>query len=111
MAIVEHDALESVTGSPQGQPTGEVIQPVPFKKKPTSGGTVIGHTESKLFVEGLIELAQASTGLTDLANLWKQNQGRIDQIKGTEPDLFKALQKAFAEIKKQLSETIGATDE
>lgn len=103
LAIVEHDALESVTGSPQGQPTGEVIQPVPSKKK-----TVIGHTESKLFMEGLIELAQASTSLTDLANLWKQNQGRIDQIKGEEPDLFKGLQKAFAEIKKQLSESIGA---
>ena len=100
MAIVEHDALESVTGSPQGQPTGEVIQPVPSKKKES--------TESKLFVEGLIELAQASTGLTDLANLWKQNQGRIDQIKGEEPNLFKGLQTAFAEIKKQLSENIGA---
>jgi len=104
LAIVEHDALESVTGSPQGQPTGEAIQPVPNKKP------VVGHTESKLFVEGLIELAQASTGLTDLANLWKQNQGRIDQIKGEEPNLFKGLQKAFAEIKKQLSESIGATN-
>lgn len=102
LAIVEHDALESVTGSSQGQPTGE-SQPVPSKKK-----TVIGHTESKLFIEGLIELAQASTSLTDLANLWKQNQGRIDQIKGEELDLFKGLQKAFAEIKKQLSESIGA---
>jgi hypothetical protein len=106
MAIVEHDALESVTGSPQGQPTGEVIQPVPSKKR-----TVVGHTESKLFVEGLVELAQASAGLTDLANLWKQNQGRIDQIKAEEPDLFKGLQKAFAEIKKQLSESIGASNE
>jgi hypothetical protein len=105
MAIVEHDALESVTGSPQGQPTGEVIQPVPSKKQ------IVGHTESKLFVEGLIELAQASTTLTDLAKLWKQNQGRIDQIKAEEPTLFKGLQKAFAEIKKQLSESIGASNE
>jgi len=104
MAIVEHDALESVTGSPQGQPTGEVIQPVPSKKQ------IVGHTESKLFVEGLIELAQASTTLTDLAKLWKQNQGRIDQIKDEESNLFKGLQTAFAEIKKQLSENIGATD-
>jgi len=103
MAIVEHDALESVTGSPQGQPTGE-SQPVPNKKP------IVGHTESKLFVEGLIELAQASTTLTDLAKLWKQNQGRIDQIKDEESTLFKGLQKAFAEIKKQLSESIGATD-
>jgi hypothetical protein len=111
MAIVEHDALESVTGSPQGQPTGktESNEPVPFKR--AAGGVIAGHTESKLFVEGLIELAQASTGLTDLANLWKQNQGRIDQIKGEEPTLFKGLQKAFAEIKKQLSESIGASNE
>lgn len=106
MSIVEHDALESVTGSPQGQPTGETTQPVPSKKR-----AVVGHTESKLFVEGLVELAQASAGLTDLANLWKQNQGRIDQIKAEEPSLFKGLQGAFAEIKKQLSENIGASDE
>ena len=111
MAIVEHDALESVTGSPQGQPTGKPYptEPVPFKR--AAGGVIAGHTESKLFVEGLIELAQASTGLTDLANLWKQNQGRIDQIKAEEPSLFKGLQKAFAEIKKQLSESIGASNE
>ena len=106
MSIVEHDALESVTGSPQGQPTGETTQPVPSKKR-----AVVGHTESKLFVEGLVELAQASAGLTDLANLWKQNQGRIDQIKAEEPSLFKGLQGAFAEIKKQLSESIGASNE
>ena len=111
MAIVEHDALESVTGSPQGQPTGQQFEPVPYKKKPVSGGAVVGHTESKLFTEGLIELAQASAGLTDLSNLWKQNQGRIDQIKQTDPDLFKGLQTAFAEIKKQLSENIGASNE
>ncbi len=75
MAIVEHDALESVTGSPQGQPAGEVIQPVPSKKQSA------GNSDSRLFVEGLVELAQASTGLTDLANLWKGSQGlsfRID---------------------------------
>ena len=105
MSIVEHDSLESVTGSPQGQPTGEVIQPVPSKKQST------GNSDSRLFVEGLVELAQASTGLTDLANLWKQNQRRIDQIKAEEPSLFKGLQIAFAEIKKQLSSSIGASNE
>jgi len=105
MAIVEHDALESVTGSPQGQPAGEVIQPVPSKKQSA------GNSDSRLFVEGLVELAQASTGLTDLANLWKQNQRRIDQIKAEEPSLFKGLQIAFAEIKKQLSSSIGASNE
>jgi len=105
MAIVEHDALESVTGSPQGQPAGEVIQPVPSKKQSA------GNSDSRLFVEGLVELAQASAGLTDLANLWKQNQRRIDQIKAEEPSLFKGLQIAFAEIKKQLSSSIGASNE
>lgn len=103
MAVVEHDALESVTGSPQGQPTG-ASPPVAHKSSKTS-------PEDGLFVEGLIELAQASTGLTDLANLWKTNQKRIDDVKVHDQDLFKTLQKSFAEIKKQLSETVGATNE
>ena len=101
MAIVEHDALESVTGSPQGQPTGKT-EPVPAAPKPTAR-----NTESTLFAEGLMELAQASAGLTDLSNLWKQNQGRIDQIKTEDPALFKALQNSFAEIKQQHSAKIG----
>jgi hypothetical protein len=101
MAIVEHDALESVTGSPQGQPTGKT-EPVPTTSKP-----VVRNTESTLFAEGLMELAQASAGLTDLSNLWKQNQGRIDQIKTEDPALFKALQNSFAEIKQQHSAKIG----
>jgi len=103
MAIVEHDALESVTGSPQGQPTGK-SEPVPFDQ-------TVNKTDSRIFVEGLVELAQASAGLTDLANLWKQNQGRIDQIKAEDKNLFKGLQGAFAEIKKQLSNNIGASNE
>jgi hypothetical protein len=65
------------------------------------------NTESTLFAEGLMELAQASAGLADLSNLWKQNQGRIDQIKTEDPALFKALQKSFAEIKQQHSAKIG----
>jgi hypothetical protein len=102
LAIVEHDALESVTGSPQGQPTGQKIEPVPYKAV---------DPEAALFAEGLIELASASTQLAELSNLWKHNQKRIDAIKASDSNLFAKLQQAFAESKKTLAEKIGATNE
>jgi len=104
MAIVEHDALESVTGSPQGQPTGQKIEPVPYKATKVD-------PEAALFAEGLIELASASTQLAELSNLWKHNQKRIDAIKASDSNLFAKLQQSFAESKKTLAEKIGATNE
>lgn len=88
MAIVEHDALESVTGSSQGAPT-----PVVAKTKPDS---VIDNV---LFVQGLIELGESSTSLDELTNLWKTNQTHIDALKSSDKNSFSQLQKKFAELK------------
>jgi hypothetical protein len=89
MAIVEHDALESVTGSSQGTPT-----PV-TKTKPDS------VVDNVLFVQGLIELGESSTSLDELTNLWKTNQTQIDALKSSDKTSFTQLQKKFAELKSQ----------
>jgi len=98
MAIVEHDALESVTGSANGAPA-PAPKPAPRAEKP-----VESTADQTLFVDGLIELGKASTSLTDLSSLWKQNQAQIDGVKNGNPALFKKLQNEFAEIKAKFSQ-------
>lgn len=96
MAIVEHDALESVTGSANGAPAPKAAPAVRVEK------VVSTDADQALFVDGLIELGRASTSLPDLSNLWKQNQAQIDGVKNGNPALFSKLQKQFAEIKSKL---------
>lgn len=100
MAIVEHDALESVTGSANGAPApAPAPKPAPRAEKP-----VESTADQTLFVDGLIELGKASTSLTDLSSLWKQNQAQIDGVKKGNPALFQKLQNEFAIIKAKFSQ-------
>ncbi len=95
MAIVEHDALESVTGSPNGAPApAPAPKPVPRAEKP-----VESTADQTLFVDGLIELGKASASLAELQNLWKMNQAQVDGVKKGNPALFQKLQNEFATIK------------
>jgi hypothetical protein len=91
MAIVEHDALESVTGSSQGTPT-----PTTFDVAKTKSSSVVDNV---LFVQGLVELGESSTSLDELTNLWKTNQTQIDALKSSDKNSFSQLQKKFAELK------------
>jgi hypothetical protein len=93
MAIVEHDALESVTGSPNGSPA-PAPKPAPRAEKP-----VESTADQTLFVDGLIELGKASASLAELQNLWKMNQAQVDGVKKGNPALFQKLQNEFATIK------------
>lgn len=101
MAIIENDNLDSSTGDPRNQNIPQQPQPNPATP----------NLQSKLFIEELIELAQASEGLTDLTDLWKRNQDRIDQIKAEEKNLFIGLRKAFAVLKKQFAPSTGEPNE
>lgn len=98
MEIVEHDALDSVTGSANGAPA-PAPKPAPRAEKP-----VESTADQTLFVDGLIELGKASTSLTDLSSLWKQNQAQIDGVKKGNPALFQKLQNEFAIIKAKFSQ-------
>jgi hypothetical protein len=96
MAIVEHDALESVTGSPQGAPQAPA--------KPAPAPAQFDKIDMGVFVDGLIELGRESTSLADLSNLWKMNQNQIDFVKKNNKSLFEKLQKEFAVYKAKFKE-------
>jgi hypothetical protein len=105
LAIVEHDALDATTG-------GTTPDPKPFKAEPkvkpdTGDAKVItGEPDPNkvLLVDSLIEFGEGCETLSELTQLWKANQGQIDDIKSTEKSEYKRLQERFAEIKAKFKE-------
>jgi hypothetical protein len=105
LAIVEHDALDATTG-------GATPDPKPFKAEPkvkpdTGDAKVItGEPDPNkvLLVDSLIEFGEGCETLSELTQLWKANQGQIDDIKSTEKSEYKRLQERFAEIKAKFKE-------
>jgi hypothetical protein len=94
LAIVEHDALDAVTGS---QPVES--KPVEVKAKPQ-------EPEQNLdaLAEILITFGDTCESLKELSSFWKKNQAGIDQMKVGNPELFKQVQSAFAQYKSKFKE-------
>jgi len=98
LAIVEHDALDAVTGS---QPVE--VKPVEVKEvkqvKPQ-------EPEQNLdaLADVLIQFGDTCESLKELSSFWKKNQAGIDQMKINNPDLFKKVQSAFAQYKSKFKE-------
>lgn len=94
LAIVEHDALDAVTGSQAVE-----IKPVEVKAKPQ-------EPEQNLdaLAEVLITFGDTCESLKELSSFWKKNQAGIDQMKVSNPDLFKQVQSAFAQYKSKFKE-------
>jgi len=94
LSIVEHDALDAVTGS---QPVE--VKPVEVKAKPQ-------EPEQNLdaLAEVLITFGDTCESLKELSSFWKKNQAGIDQMKVSNPDLFKQVQSAFAQYKSKFKE-------
>lgn len=105
LAIVEHDALDATTG-------GTTPDPKPFKAEPkvkpdTGDAKVItGEPDPSkvLLVDSLIGFGEGCETLSELTQLWKANQGQIDDIKSTEKSEYKRLQERFAELKAKFKE-------
>lgn len=105
LAIVEHDALDATTG-------GTTPDPKPFKAEPkvkpdTGDAKVItGEPDPNkvLLVDSLIEFGSTCESLTELTQLWKANQGQIDDLKVNEKSEYKRLQEKFAEFKAKFKE-------
>jgi hypothetical protein len=57
-----------------------------------------------LLVDSLIEFGEGCETLSELTQLWKANQGQIDDIKSTEKSEYKRLQERFAELKANFKE-------
>ena len=99
LAIVEHDALDAVTGSQAVEVKSVEVKPVEVKAKPQ-------EPEQNLdaLAEVLITFGDTCEDLKELSSFWKKNQAGIDQMKINKPELFKQVQSAFAQYKSKFKE-------
>jgi hypothetical protein len=93
-------------------PQSEEIAPVIIKAV-TPDGTAMADVEVntgqadanvQLFAEGMMTYTNHCTDVKGLNSYWKANQGQLDALKVSHPDLYGQVRNRFAELKKQLSE-------
>ena len=105
LAIVEHDALDATTGGTTPDPKPSKAEP---KVKPDTGDAkvITGEPDPNkvLLVDSLIGFGEGCESLTELTQLWKANQGQIDDLKVNEKSEYKRLQEKFAEFKAKFKE-------
>ena len=99
MSIVEHDALDAVTGSVPVEPK-KVVE----VKKPDVKKDAEPSPDDILLIESLINFGETCETMSELTGLWKQNQKQIDGIKASNKELFNTLQTKFAEYKAKFKE-------
>jgi hypothetical protein len=93
LAIVEHDALDAVTGSASVE-----VKPVVKEVPKESDGDLAP------LAEVLITFGSTCEDLKELSGFWKKNQAGIDRMKSQKPELFKQVQEAFAQYKAKFKE-------
>ena len=93
---------------PQSEETTPVIV-----KAITPDGTAMADVEvntgqadanAQLFAEGMMTYTNHCTDVKGLNSYWKANQGQLDALKVSHPDLYGQVRNRFAELKKQLTE-------
>jgi hypothetical protein len=93
---------------PQTEETAPVIV-----KAVTPDGTAMADVEvntgqadanAELFAESMMTYTNHCTDVKGLNSYWKANQGQLDALKVSHPDLYGQVRNRFAELKKQLSE-------
>jgi hypothetical protein len=92
LAIVEHDALDAVTGS------------APVEVKPVVKEVPKVDEDLEPLAEVLITFGDTCEDLKELSSFWKKNQAGIDRMKSQKPELFKKVQEAFAQYKAKFKE-------
>jgi hypothetical protein len=94
---------------PQSEETAPVIV-----KAVTPDGTAMADVQvntgqadanAELFAEGMMTYTNHCTDVKGLNSYWKANQGQLDGLKVSHPDLYDRVRNRFAELKKQLSES------
>ena len=93
LSIVEHDALDAVTGSAPVE-----VKPVVKEVPKESDGDLAP------LAEVLITFGDTCENLGELQSFWKKNQAGIDRMKSQKPELFKQVQEAFAQYKAKFKE-------
>ena len=97
LSIVEHDALDAVTGSTPVE-VKQVAKPIVKEVPQESDGDL------SPLAEVLITFGDTCEDLKELASFWKKNQAGIDRMKSQKPELFKQVQDAFAKYKAKFKE-------
>jgi len=92
LSIVEHDALDAVTGS------------APVEVKPVVEAPKKVDEDLEPLAEVLIEFGDTCADLKELTGFWKKNQAGIDRMKSQKPELFKKVQESFAQYKAKFKE-------
>lgn len=94
LEIVEHDVVDATTNPAEQAKVNEA------------------KTESKdeqvaeLMVDGMLSVGAQFKELSELTSLWKANQSKIDEMRKKHKSQYERLQSGFAEMKKQLEETV-----
>ena len=99
LSIVEHDALDAVTGSQAVEVKPVEVKPVEVKAKPQEP-----EQNLDVLADVLIQFGDTCQDLKELSSFWKKNQAGIDQMKINKPELFKQVQSAFAQYKSKFKE-------
>lgn len=97
LAIVEHDALDAVTGSQAVETKAVEVKPVAEVSKKVD-------EDLEPLAETLIKFGETCEDLKELSGFWKKNQAGIDRMKSQKPELFKKVQEAFAQYKSKFKE-------
>jgi hypothetical protein len=94
LELTEHDSIDSLPQEDKPKPIE--VKPVVKPQEP----------EQKLdaLAEILITFGDTCESLKELSSFWKKNQAGIDQMKVSNPDLFKQVQSAFAQYKSKFKE-------
>jgi soluble cytochrome b562 len=83
---------EPVKVMPVDQSTGEI-------KAEVKMDTGSDEANAKLFAEGMIKYSSLVKDLKDLNSYWKANQGQLDKLKTSHPELYENVRNTFAHIK------------
>ena len=90
-------------------------KPEPVKVKPVSADTGKPKAEvimdagnedanAQLFADSMIKYSTLVKDVKDLNSYWKANQGQLDKLKVSHPNLYEAVRTTFANLKQQFSQ-------
>jgi hypothetical protein len=90
-------------------------EPEPVKVKPVSADTGKPAVEvsvdtgnadanAQLFADGMIQYSSLVKDVKDLNSYWKANQGQLDKLKVSHPDLYEKVRTTFADLKQKFSQ-------
>lgn len=93
---------------PEAKPEPVKIKPVEKKtgevKAEVEMDTGNSDANAKLFADSMIQFSTLVKDVKDLNSYWKANQGQLDKLKDSHPDLYENVRNTFANIKAQFSQ-------